>query len=123
MKKYLFILLLLPVFCTAQMHLVKDTLFINDSTKLTKGEFLKFGMGSNITTKEFNFITTKPSLIMSDAMKLPGTWMKKKMIITKFKVFKSKKTGDTYYVILDGGNLVNYICDIAPALETKEVIL
>jgi hypothetical protein len=123
MKKYLLILIIVPAFCKAQMHIVKDTLFLNDSIKLVKGQYLNFGIGSNIATKGFNFISTKPSILMTEVIYLPGSWMKKKMIITKFKVFKSKKTGDTYYVILDGGNLVNYMCDIAPAIETKEVIL
>lgn len=123
MKKYLFILLLFPFCCKAQMHIVKDTLFVNDSVKLVKGDFLHFGVGSNVATKGFNFISLKPSILNRDDLSLPGTWTLKKMIIKGFKVSKSKKIGDTYYVILDGGNIVNYICDISPAIETKEVIL
>lgn len=123
MKKLLLVFLLLPLLSKAQMILIKDTLFINDSTKLIKGQFLNFGAGSNVATKAFNFISTKPSMLMTDIIYLPGNWMYKKMVIKNFKVTKSKKTGDSYFVILDGGNIVNYICDLIPAIETKEVIL
>lgn len=117
------IFLLLPLFCQAQMHLQKDTLYINDSVKLVKGQSLNFGAGSNMATREFNFIKTKPSILMTQSINLPASWMGKKMLIKDFKMLKSKKTGDKYYVILGGGNIVNYYCDIESAIAMKEVVL
>ena len=110
----------LPVVGMAQT-LSNDTLYINDSVKLIKGASLNFGEGSNMATREFNFITTAPSPFIR-SINLPAGWAGSKMIINSFKVQKSKRSGNKYYVILSGGNIVKYWCDILPAIKMKEVV-
>lgn len=101
--------------------LSNDTLYINDSVRLVKGESLNFGEGSNMATRDFNFIATAPSPFIQ-TMKLPAGWAGSKMVINDFRVQKSKRAGDKYYVILSGGNIIKYWCDIMPAIRMKEVV-
>ena len=55
--------------------------------------------------------------------KLNSGWNNSKMKIKSFKYAGTKKTGFKYYIILGGGNIVNYLCDIEPAINAKEVIV
>lgn len=117
----LFVCLLTQI-SIGQIKLINDTLYLNDSVKLVKGKDLHFGEGSNMATREFNFITTAPSPFIH-TMNLPANMAGSKMIIYGFKVQKSKKTGNKYFVILSGGNIIKYWCDIIPAIRLKEVII
>lgn len=124
MKKYISTLFIcLPLFSFAQIHIEKDTLFINDSVKIVKGQSITLGEGSNMESRDFNFIYTKPSLLDTHPLKLGATWYGRRMLVKDIKVYKSKRTGDKYYLILGGGNIVNYMCDIVPAIKMKEIVL
>jgi len=117
----LLIIVCLPVFSKAQLRLLNDTLYINDSIKLVKGQSLTLGEGSNSSNKDFNFITTAPNVFAAPS-KLPSNWNGLKMNVKGFKIFKSKRLGEKYYIVLGGGNIVNYWCDIIPAIKNKEVV-
>lgn len=118
MKK-LFLLgaILIPFFGLSQMRVIRDTLFINDNTKLIKGQYLNFGTGSNSETKEFNYITLR-----FNGEKLGTAWNGLKLPIKDFKIYNSKKTGEKIYVILTKG-LSGFMCDIEPAISSREVII
>lgn len=122
MKKILFLIILaLPLFSIGQ-KISNDTLYI-DNNIIVKGQFINLGEGSNMATRDFNFIYTAPSLLVHESIKLGSGYMNQKMLVKEIKMHKSKRTGDKYYLILGGGNIVNYLCDIVPAIKTKEVVL
>ena len=107
----------------AQTHIIKDTLFLNTGQKIMVGQDLQIGIGSNTNTKDFNFIYIAPNIITTEQIKLTSTWIGKKMKIKGFKKQGSKKFGDKYFVVLGGGNIANYWCDIEPAIQFKEVTI
>lgn len=113
----------LPLFSFAQIHIEKDTLFINDSVRIVKGQYITLGEGSNMATRDFNFIYTKPNVLTLQEFKLGASNAGMRMLVKNIKVWKSRRRGTKYYLILGGGNIVNYFCDIIPAISTKEVIL
>ena len=49
----------------------------------------------------------------------PTPWGLKTILLTE----GSKKQGKKFYIVLGGGNIANYWCDIVPAMEQKEVIV
>lgn len=95
-----------------------DSLYI-DSLVFVKGQTVTLGEGSNAATKDFNFITSAPSALIPST-KLPSNWNGLQMTIKGFKYFHSKR-GEKYYLVLGGGNIVNYWCDIIPAIKNKEI--
>jgi hypothetical protein len=95
-----------------------DSLFI-DTLVFVKGQNITLGEGSNMATKEFNFITSAPGAFIPKS-KLPSNWNGLQMTVKGFKYFHSKR-GEKYYLILGGGNIVNYWCDIVPAIKNKEI--
>ncbi len=120
MRLFFFILLVAPLITFAQTRLVKDTLFVGEA-KYYEGYKIKLGMGSNVATKEFNFIYTSP-LSIAGKMYLGSSLAGFQMEVKKIKKYGSKKLGDKYYLVLAGGNIVNYWCEIESALQSGEVI-
>ena len=125
MKKILLALLLIITtsIINAQTKIIKDTLFLSDGSKIIKGQDLHFGSGTNTVTRGFNFIYTSPISMIAPKTELPANWTGQKMLVDDFKKYHGKRTGNKFYVILRGGNIVKYWCDIEPALESKEVII
>ncbi len=121
--KTLLLFLLLPVLCKAQKNLDSDTLKLTSGYQFVKGDDLNLGVGSNASTKGFNFIYTSPVSMMASKIELGAGWAGMKMKIDGFKLYHGKKTGDKYYIVLRGGNIVKYWCDIEPAIQAKEVIV
>jgi hypothetical protein len=99
----------------------KDTLILNNGAKFIKKEKIKLGTGSN-GAKGFEFIYTSPMSIAGQE-KLGSGWSNNTMVIKDFREYGTKKTGKKFYIILGGGNIVNYWCDITPAMENGEVIV
>ncbi len=116
----IFILLLVAVTTKAQPRLSKDTLFV-DSTAFVKGQDIYIGTGSNAATKGFNYLFTSPGLSMP--VPLSAQWTGYKMIIKNFKTKGNKTMGTKYYLVLSAGEIINYWCDVVPALQSKEIIL
>ena len=123
-KKILsFLLLFSGGSAISQTKIVKDTLFLPNGAKIVKGEQLHFGSGSNMATKGFNFIYSNPASLTAPNVQLGGSWAGLQMLVIDFKEYHRKKTGNKFIVILRGGNIVKYWCDIEPAIEAKEVIV
>jgi len=121
MKAVLIILsVILTVTAKAQPKVVGDTLFI-DSVKLVKGQTIQIGTGSNAATKGFNYLFTTPGLGVP--VPLSAQWAGYKMQIKKFKQEGNSTMGYKYYVVLSAGAMINYWCDIVPALQSKEVLI
>lgn len=106
----------------AQSRIENDTLFLSTGEKFVKGDDLVLGSGSNVVDKSFNFVMTNPTSIVVPSQKLGAAWAGLKMQIHGFKLYQNKKRGDKAYIVLSGGNLVKYWCDIVPAIANKEVI-
>jgi hypothetical protein len=119
----LFITLHCVCFCQTNDfgRLSGDTLILNNGAKFIEGEKIHTGVGSN-GSKGFEFIYTSPMSI-SGIIKLGSGWSNSTMVIKGFKNYGRKKTGYKFYIILGGGNIVNYWCDITPAIDNGEVIV
>jgi hypothetical protein len=121
MKKLLLICILIVSKCYAQTKYEHDTLYLSNGCKYSGGMEIHLGMGSNVATKTFNFIYTNPMSIAGQIY-LPASWAGLKMTVKNIKEYGLKKTGKKYYLVLGGGNIVNYWCEIESALNTGEVI-
>lgn len=102
--------------------IVKDTLLLKSGAKFAIGEKIQLGYGSN-ASKGFEFIYVSPYSWAGAGQKLPSNWAKLTLVIKKFEFAGSKKQGKKFYIVLGGGNIANYWCDIVPAMEQKEVIV
>ena len=120
MKLAIPLALLFPLFGLSQQKIENDTLYVGE-LKYYDGYQIKLGFGSNVATKDFNYIYTSPMSI-AGIQYLGKSWQGHKMTVKNVKKYGTKKTGDKYYLILGGGNIVNYWCEIEAALSTGEVI-
>jgi hypothetical protein len=84
------------------------------------GDTLQLGMGSN-SNKDFVFIFTSP-MSLAGVTYLGSAWTGLSVQVKSIKTITSKKMGKKTYLICGGGNIVNYWCDIEPAILTGEVI-
>lgn len=106
-------------------YTIGDTLFMNDGNRFVVGENLKLGYGSN-PRKDFQFINISPAswaTIMAGPkiVSLGSGWANLEMTIKDFKLWGTKKQGKKWYIILGGGNIANYACEIREALDFGEV--
>lgn len=105
---------------------VNDTLFLNDGNKFVIGEKLYLGHGTS-HNKSFTYVYISPNnwvSVMGGNVDryLPATWANNELQIKDFKLYGRKKTGYKWYIVVGGGNIVNYWCEINEALEAGEVI-
>lgn len=117
----LIFLILLPFFSLSQTRYEGGTLYLSNGCSYKEGMEIRLGMGSNVATKGFNFIYTSPMSIAGQIF-LPSSWAGLKMTVKNIKEYGLKKTGKKFYLVLGGGNIVNYWCEIESALNTGEVI-
>lgn len=105
-------------------YMIADTLFLYDGNRFVVGEQLKLGYGSN-PKKDFQFITTSPASWFAATGNAPlalgSSWSNMEMTIKDFKLWGNKKQGKKWYIILGGGNIANYACEIREALDFGEV--
>jgi hypothetical protein len=113
--------LLISTCCFSQTRISGDTLYLANGLTFVEGEDLHLGMGSNASTKGFNFVYTSPFALSGQTF-LGSNWANMKMKIKNFKKYGNRRTGDKFYIVLGGGNIVNYWCEIEQALTTGEVI-
>lgn len=100
---------------------INDTLFLNNGAKFVKGEKVQLGYGSN-AFKDFEFVYLSP-LSIAGKQKLPSSWGNKTMVIKRFELWGTKRTGKQFYLILGGGNLSPYWADIKSAMDNGEIIV
>ncbi len=106
--------------------MVGDTLVMDNGAKFYEGQKLQLGYGSN-GDKGFEFIYISPTnwVTMGSTKrdKLESGWANNTLQVKKFKLQGTRRTGKKWYIVVGGGNIVNYWCDIWPAMETGEVIV
>jgi len=131
MKKLLPLLLIMPFMAYAQSDLpkvIEDTLFTTTGFKAIAGTDIKLGVGT-LPNGEFKYITESSASVMAsfDAKYRPAPvgrkWSGHLFHIKKFRREGNKKRGYTFYIILGGGTLVNYECDIENAIAVGELVV
>lgn len=128
MKKLLLCLLIAPCFASAQIDLpkiVEDTLFTTSGFKAVAGTDVKLGVGT-LPNGDFKFVTVSRGPI-NDPRRRPEpvgiNWNGHIMHIKKFHQDGSTKRGYTYYLVLGGGTLFTYLCDIENAIASGELVV
>jgi hypothetical protein len=121
MKPIYTIIILFTFFqCSAQNYRIShDTLFVNDSVRYIKGQYLYLKQGTE-TGGHFNYIFTNPASL-AGYMKIGPGYANTHLKIKDFEERGNKKMGHKVYLKIAGGNLVNYWCDVASALIANEV--
>lgn len=124
MKRIAF-LLLLPIYLFSQQNeqgrIDHDTLFLANGAKFVVGDKVHLGYGSN-SHKGFEFIHLSPWSI-AGPQPLGPTWANHEMTIKKFNFEGTKKQGKIFYLILAGGNLSPYWCEITAAMDNGEIVV
>lgn len=127
MKKSIIALAMLSLPFLAQSQendfgkLIKDTLELKNGARFVVGQKVKFGYGSG-ANKTFEFVHLSPWSI-AGPIKLTPQWANHEMEIKNFKLEGSKKTGKTFIIVLGGGNLSPYWCEVIAAMDNGEVIV
>lgn len=105
---------------------VADTLFLVDGHRFVKGEKLRLGYGSN-PRKDFQFIKISPNNWLMYAggdiyeVCLGSVYANTEMQMKGFKLWGNKKLGKKWYIIIGGGDIVNYSCEIKEAIDFNEI--
>lgn len=110
-----------------------DTLYLSEKVKFVAGEDLRVGSGST-DDGSFKYIRISSASWMhyssnsansrgaNQANSLPVSFSGLKMHIKKVKVVGNDKRGYIPYLLLGGGTMTNYECDIANAIKFGEVV-
>lgn len=131
MKKLLLCVLIFPFIARAQSDqpkVIDDTLFTTTGFKAVAGTDIKLGTGT-LPNGDFKYITMSSLSIIAinDPSHRPDPVSRKMsghlFHIKKFRKEGSKKRGYTYYLVLGGGNLVNYECDVENAIACGELVV
>lgn len=131
MKKMLFCLLLTPILSFSQEELprvIKDTLFSTSGFKIVAGDDIKLGAGS-LPNGDFKYISISAAswAVLMDPSHKPiqigRRYSGLKLHVKKFRKDGNKKRGYVYYLIVGGGNIANYDCDIENAIVSGEVVV
>lgn len=101
--------------------LIKDTLELKNGARFVVGQKVKFGYGSG-ANKTFEFVHLSPWSI-AGPLKLTPQWANLEMEIKGFKLAGTKKTGKAFIIVLGGGNLSPYWCEVVAAMDNGEVIV
>ncbi|CAM4379292.1 SHOCT domain-containing protein [Cytophagaceae bacterium 50C-KIRBA] len=103
-----------------------DTLYTLSGYKIYEGQDLKLGSGS-LPNGDFKYITISTTSWLTAGAPSQGAvgrkWNGHLFKVKKFRKEGTKKRGFTYYLILGGGNIVNYECDIESAIAFGEVVV
>lgn len=132
MKQLLFILTVFPMIVSAQdstlPRIVKDTLFTTCGYKIVEGSDIKLGVGS-LPNGDFKYIAISAGSwanLMDQSMSKSGIGRRYNGHLLRVKRFRkdgNKKHGYVYNLIVGGGNIANYDCDIESAIASGEVVV
>lgn len=130
--KRLLLYLLLPSLSYGQdadlPKVIKDTLFTTCGYKIVEGSDIKLGAGS-LPNGDFKYIAISAGSwanLMDPSMAKNGIGRRYSGHLLRVKRFRkdgSKKRGFTYTLIVGGGNIANYDCDIENAIASGEVVI
>ena len=127
--KTILLLLLLPTLAYCQDDLPKidnDTLITTCGYKIISGTDIKLGTGT-LPNGDFKYIAISAgsfAAITNPAMRNEHVGRRYNGHLFHVKRFRkdgNKKRGYTYSLILGGGNLANYDCDIESAIASGEI--
>ena len=124
MKKTI-LLIILVVSCfsvLAQSNPSSTTIYYASNGHTFKpGDELHLGIGSD-AMKDFIFVYTNP-VSLTGKINLGSVYAGATFHIKSIKTIENKTIGKKTYLVCAGGNIVNYYCDIEPALATGEVVI
>lgn len=131
MKKYLSALLFIGILQASAQPKEdsasnKDTLYTTTGWRIAKNTNIRLAVGS-LPNGDFKYITTSTrswATVMqgNNATEAVGRkWNGHYFKVKDFRVEGNKKRGYVGYLILGGGNIVNYECDIESAIKAGEV--
>lgn len=143
MKKTLYVLLLLIGTLSAKgqdstlsfprVSDQEDTVWLSDAVRFIVGHDVRVGSGSTddgsfkyirISSASWTHFSSSDganSRAANEAISLPVTFSGLKMHIKKLRVVGNKKRGYVIYLVLGGGTLTNYECDIVQAVKYGEI--
>jgi len=110
-----------------------DTLYLSPAVKFIVGDDIRVGPGStddgsfkyiriaSTSWTHYNSASGANSRAANQANSLPSSFSGLKMRIKKIRVVGNSKRGYVPYLILGGGTLTNYECDIQQAIKAGEV--
>ena len=103
-----------------------DTLFTSSGYKVVNGQDVKLGTGS-LPYGDFKYITISSSSWLTagstNQEAVGRKWNGHLFKVKKVRKEGTKKRGFTFYLILGGGNIVNYECDIESAIASGEIVV
>lgn len=108
--------------------IVKDTLFTTCGYKIIEGSDIKLGIGS-LPNGDFKYIAIAAGSwanIMDPSMAKRGIGRRYNGHFLRVKRFRkdgNEKRGYVYTLIVGGGNIANYDCDIESAILSGEVLV
>lgn len=119
MKKTIFLILSIMFFAfTSNGETSGDTCVASNGVKFIVGQDITLGPGSGINGS-YVWIHTAPGL--TTPIYLPAGWAGYKMRIKEIREMGTKKRGYKKYLILGGGNIVNYWMDLEEGMVSGEI--
>jgi hypothetical protein len=107
-------------------RLIDDTLITSSGYRVVIGQDVKLGTGT-LPYGDFKYIGFSQTSFMGSNNPRQQTvgknWSGHLFKVKRFRVDGNKKRGYTYRLILGGGNIVNYECDIERAIAAGEIIV
>ena len=129
MKTFLLFMFLTPItLFSQQLSGNGDTLATSNGMKFYPNMNIKLGTGT-LPSGDFKFITTSQSSWLNvmggntEMYRGDRKFSGHTFTVKKIRKEGTKKRGYTYYLVLGGGNIVNYECDIENAMAFNEVIV
>ena len=103
--------------------IIGDTLFTSSGYKIVVGQDVKLGTGT-LPYGEFKYIGFSQTSFMGGSRETLGkNWSGHLFRVKRFRQDGNKKRGYKYVLILGGGNIVNYECDIERAIAAGEIVV
>lgn len=119
MKKIAFLILSMMFFVfTSKGEISGDTCVASNGVKFIVGQDITLGPGSGINGG-YVWIHTAPGF--TTPIYLPAGWAGYKMRIKEIREMGTRKRGYKKYLILGGGNIVNYWMDLEEGIASGEI--
>lgn len=119
------LLLSLTLHAQTTSYISNDTFYFDNNIYLVEGQDIKLGTGT-MPDGDFKYITTSRNnwaAASSDGKlyNVGAKWSGHFFRIKRIYEYGNKRRGYTTYLILGGGNLVNYECDVINAIKSGEI--
>lgn len=98
---------------------VLDSVTLSNGIVIKKGDLIKCGIGT-MADKSFAYIYTSP-YSLGGKMNIGSSYAGLNLEVKKINHYVSKRN-DVVYLVVGGGNIVNYWVEIETALKTGEIL-